>query len=113
MPILTSTVCSTDNVAGSPPLAQQQQGQYYSHSDYQSSSSSRRASLYGNLTSATPAHHPCSQCGSNASGSGQCCAPTPNPFRVLMLGSPGVGKTALTAQFMTSEYLNTYEASLG
>lgn len=35
------------------------------------------------------------------------------PFRVLMLGASGVGKTALTAQFMTSEYLNTYEASLG
>lgn len=30
-----------------------------------------------------------------------------------MLGTSGVGKTALTAQFMTSEYLNTYEASLG
>ena len=30
-----------------------------------------------------------------------------------MLGASGVGKTALTAQFMTSEYLNTYEASLG
>jgi len=35
------------------------------------------------------------------------------PFRVLMLGASGVGKTALTAQFMTSEYLNAYEASLG
>jgi len=34
------------------------------------------------------------------------------PFRVLMLGASGVGKTALTAQFMTSEYLNAYEASL-
>jgi hypothetical protein len=35
------------------------------------------------------------------------------PLRVLILGASGVGKTALTAQFMTSEYLNTYEASLG
>lgn len=43
-------------------------------------------------------------------------SPTPaplDPLRVAMLGAAGVGKTALTAQFMTSEYLNTYEASLG
>ena len=38
---------------------------------------------------------------------------TDAPFRVLILGLSGVGKTALTAQFMTSEYLNTYDASLG
>ncbi|KAK2708788.1 hypothetical protein QYM36_014413, partial [Artemia franciscana] len=33
------------------------------------------------------------------------------PYRVLMIGATGVGKTALTRQFMTSEYLNTYETS--
>nr|CAI5867506.1 unnamed protein product [Callosobruchus analis] len=29
-----------------------------------------------------------------------------------MLGDAGVGKTALVSQFMTSEYMNTYDASL-
>jgi GTPase SAR1 family protein len=28
-------------------------------------------------------------------------------------GAAGVGKTALVSQFMTSEYMNTYDASLG
>lgn len=32
-------------------------------------------------------------------------------YRVLMMGSPGVGKTALTRQFMTSEYKGTYTES--
>lgn len=30
-----------------------------------------------------------------------------------MLGDSGVGKTALVNQFMTSEYMHTYDASLG
>lgn len=34
-------------------------------------------------------------------------------YRVVMLGDSGVGKTALVSQFMTSEYMNTYDASLG
>ena len=37
---------------------------------------------------------------------------TPNYFRVLMLGVPGVGKTLLTDQFMTSEFLGNYEYSI-
>ena len=37
---------------------------------------------------------------------------TPNHFRVLMLGVPGVGKTLLTDQFMTSEFLGNYEYSI-
>ena len=35
------------------------------------------------------------------------------PLKVVIMGASGVGKTGLTAQFMTSEYLNTYETSLG
>ena len=31
----------------------------------------------------------------------------------MLLGDAGVGKTALVSQFMTSEYMNTYDASLG
>ncbi|XP_024946852.1 uncharacterized protein LOC107273807 isoform X2 [Cephus cinctus] len=33
-------------------------------------------------------------------------------YRVILLGDSGVGKTALVSQFMTSEYMNTYDASL-
>jgi Rad and Gem related GTP binding protein 1 len=35
------------------------------------------------------------------------------PFRVIMLGSAGVGKSSLISQFMTSEYLHAYDTSLG
>ena len=34
-------------------------------------------------------------------------------LRVCLLGHFGVGKTALVSQFMTSDYMNTYDASLG
>lgn len=34
-------------------------------------------------------------------------------FRVCVLGSPGVGKTALMQQFMTSEYIGGFDTSLG
>ncbi|XP_077292894.1 ras-related protein Rap-2a-like [Arctopsyche grandis] len=34
------------------------------------------------------------------------------PYRVAMLGASGVGKTALTCQFTTSEYICAYDASL-
>jgi len=39
--------------------------------------------------------------------------PPPARYRVVMLGDAGVGKTALVNQFMTSEYMHTYDASLG
>lgn len=110
---------STENVAGSPPPGQQhppgqhqqQQAQYYSYSDHQSSSSSRRASLLGAAGAAGPSDGQQITYGIHSSSAPPVAAP--DPYRVLMLGSSGVGKTALTAQFMTSEYLNTYEASLG
>lgn len=34
-------------------------------------------------------------------------------YKVGMLGASGVGKTALTAQFTTSDYICAYDASLG
>ncbi|ODM93007.1 GTP-binding protein ryh1 [Orchesella cincta] len=34
-------------------------------------------------------------------------------YRVVLLGESGVGKSALVRQFMTSEYINTYDMSLG
>ncbi|XP_055908381.1 dentin sialophosphoprotein isoform X2 [Eupeodes corollae] len=38
--------------------------------------------------------------------------PPPPRYRIVMLGDAGVGKTALVSQFMTSEYMHTYDASL-
>lgn len=35
------------------------------------------------------------------------------PYRVIMLGGAGVGKSSLVQQFMTSEYLHAYDLSLG
>jgi len=35
------------------------------------------------------------------------------PYKVIMLGAAGVGKTSLVSQFMTSEYLHAYDNSLG
>ncbi|RZF47312.1 hypothetical protein LSTR_LSTR009803 [Laodelphax striatellus] len=43
------------------------------------------------------------------------CASCPGitaPYRVMMLGSAGVGKTSLISQFMTSEYLHAYDTSI-
>ncbi|KAA0187278.1 hypothetical protein HAZT_HAZT001748 [Hyalella azteca] len=39
-------------------------------------------------------------------------APAFIPLQVVLLGESGVGKSALVSQFMTSEYMNTYDASL-
>ena len=41
---------------------------------------------------------------------GEGCA---GPFRVAVLGASGVGKTAITQQFMTSEYLGGFDTSIG
>ncbi|XP_023703119.2 mucin-5AC isoform X2 [Cryptotermes secundus] len=38
--------------------------------------------------------------------------PGPTGYRVVMLGSAGVGKSSLINQFMTSEYLHAYDTSL-
>lgn len=44
-------------------------------------------------------------------------SPVPSPevvtYRVAMLGAPGVGKTALVSQFMTSECINAYDRTRG
>lgn len=45
--------------------------------------------------------------------SGQFSTETPPIYRVLVLGSHGVGKTALVQQFMTSEFLGAVETSFG
>lgn len=62
-----------------------------------------------------------SQCSLSREGSGELGnaggaespAPPVTPYRVLMLGSAGVGKSSLTEQFSTSEYLGTFGPSIG
>lgn len=39
--------------------------------------------------------------------------PSLPPIRVMVLGGPAVGKTALTQQFMTTEYLGGFDTSIG
>lgn len=39
--------------------------------------------------------------------------PKPVRYRVLVLGAPDVGKSSLTRQFMTSEYICAYDSSIG
>ena len=35
--------------------------------------------------------------------------PPPQQYRVAMLGASGVGKSALTSQFLSSDHMNTYD----
>lgn len=51
----------------------------------------------------------CSLASSRESSTSQ---PAPNPYKVLMLGGPAVGKSSLVSQFMTSEYLHAYDTSI-
>lgn len=51
-----------------------------------------------------------------ASSTTSCSSGRPPPnkvIKVLMMGTVGVGKTSLVTQFMSSEYMNAYDASLG
>lgn len=69
-----------------------------------------------NLSGMSPFDGSC--CGGNSSyndlSSGDSSVAEDVPkYRVVLLGESGVGKTALVSQFMTSEYMNTYDASLG
>ncbi|OWA53936.1 putative GTP-binding protein GEM [Hypsibius exemplaris] len=51
--------------------------------------------------------------GADTSLSGETATSMTNPkYKVLMSGAPGVGKTALTNQFLTSEYMNAYDSLL-
>ncbi|XP_050420083.1 uncharacterized protein LOC126833022 [Adelges cooleyi] len=68
-----------------------------------------------NMSGVSPFDGSC--CGGNSSyndlSSGESSVVDDIPkYRVVLLGESGVGKTALVSQFMTSEYMNTYDASL-
>jgi hypothetical protein len=75
-----------------------------------------RHSNHSNLSGVSP--------GERSPFEGSCCGSSYNnvssetsvevsKYRVVLLGDAGVGKSALVSQFMTSEYMNTYDASLG
>lgn len=49
---------------------------------------------------------------SRESSCASCPGITP-PYRVVMLGSSGVGKSSIVSQFMTSEYLQASGISIG
>ncbi len=51
--------------------------------------------------------------GGGGGGEDPAAADEPVKYRVCILGQNGTGKTALVNQFLTSEYMNTYDASLG
>lgn len=58
----------------------------------------------------------CSGVTGGASSTTSCSSghPAPShPRKVLMMGTVGVGKTSLVTQFMSSEYMNSYDGSLG
>ncbi|KAF0302263.1 GTP-binding protein RAD [Amphibalanus amphitrite] len=61
-----------------------------------------------------PPSMPCSAGTSMASSANSSCLnlSRPRPYVGLMLGASGVGKTSLIHQFMTSDYMNAYDASL-
>ncbi|KAL5022457.1 hypothetical protein ScPMuIL_001612 [Solemya velum] len=51
-------------------------------------------------------------CHSSAANISTCFLTGTRVFRILVLGSTGVGKTALTQQFMTSDYLGGFNTSI-
>ncbi|XP_041972646.1 NHS-like protein 1 isoform X2 [Aricia agestis] len=64
------------------------------------------ASSASSTEPATRASAPCSLASSRDSSAGL------SAYRVLVLGGPGVGKSSLVGQFMTSEYLHAYDTSI-
>lgn len=72
-----------------------------------------RHSNHSNISNNSPWEGP-SCCGSSYNNvSTETSGEEVAKHRVVLLGDAGVGKTALVSQFMTSEYMNTYDASLG
>ncbi|XP_013165553.1 PREDICTED: uncharacterized protein LOC106116315 isoform X2 [Papilio xuthus] len=64
------------------------------------------ASSASSTEAVTRASAPCSLASSRDSSAGL------SAYRVLVLGAPGVGKSSLIGQFMTSEYLHAYDTSI-
>ncbi|RVE41520.1 hypothetical protein evm_013829 [Chilo suppressalis] len=64
------------------------------------------ASSASSTEAVTRASAPCSLASSRDSSAGL------STYRVLVIGAPGVGKSSLVGQFMTSEYLHAYDTSI-
>ncbi|GAB6025898.1 GTP binding protein overexpressed in skeletal muscle, variant 2 [Chamberlinius hualienensis] len=79
-----------------------------SNTSVASSTNSRHSGGAGELREALCLSATNSCASSHSGGAGQDFV----KYRVAILGASGVGKTAITTQFMTSEYMNTYDASL-
>ncbi|KAL8590264.1 hypothetical protein ACOMHN_006380 [Nucella lapillus] len=77
------------------------------------STNSIMSSGSGSMTELTRLSQASSQCSLCHEGSGpESPSALPLLYRVLMLGSAGVGKSSLTQQFATSEYLGTFGPSI-
>lgn len=61
-------------------------------------------------SSASSEHNPPTGCHSRHSSRDS--SPGTRSYRVVVLGAPGVGKSSLVGQFMTSEYLHAYDTSI-
>ncbi|XP_022119724.2 uncharacterized protein LOC110996390 [Pieris rapae] len=64
------------------------------------------ASSASSTEAVTRASAPCSLASSRDSSAGL------SSYRVVVVGGPGVGKSSLVGQFMTSEYLHAYDTSI-
>ncbi|CAG9571046.1 unnamed protein product [Danaus chrysippus] len=64
------------------------------------------ASSASSTEAVTRASAPCSLASSRDSSAGL------SSYRVVVLGGPGVGKSSLVGQFMTSDYLHAYDTSI-
>ncbi|KAG1678915.1 hypothetical protein GQR58_013157 [Nymphon striatum] len=75
----------------------------------------RRAHSYNSIASEKSYPSSCTVGSSDCDSSGLVegdIDPLPKVYKVLILGQTGVGKTALITQFLSSEYMNAYDASL-
>ena len=54
----------------------------------------------------------CSHCSARSSCGSVAGAGAGAVHRVVMLGGPGVGKSAICSQLLTSDHVNTYEPSM-
>ena len=83
---------------------------------YGSANSSRRASRAASRRSSSHRPSMANIHGAAAAGNAlldleveRATGPPPERFRVAMLGASGVGKSALTSQFLSSDHMNTYD----
>ncbi|XP_071549912.1 uncharacterized protein [Panulirus ornatus] len=120
-----TSVCSTASRPSFVPTLSELSLRSSSEETTPTPNNSRRSSYMSTiLTVDTPHTQPSSRSGRSGERSpfeGSCCGSSYvssessleiAKYRVVLLGESGVGKSSLVNQFMTSEYINTYDASL-